>query len=225
MANIKKHVGRVRSTDKRCVVVFMSLPDDKEKALIIEVESLPPRYEQILLEVVDSQEAQNENDLANAMARRMVQETGRTILEEFHLRNLMRTEPIDNIIMMPRPNTPFPLRDILEQMGTISAATTAATAAENSASEDVKYNPIINNLNAAGEQQRMLMATNLLAEAEMLQIEANKKREQAYRQVPKLRPTVVSAVASPVLNETATLEDNPIKRGPGRPPKAKVTNG
>src|SRR5690606_30407520 len=115
MSVIKKHVGKIKSTDQRCVVVFMQLPEDKEHALIINVEALQPRYEQLLLEVVDSAEGQNEKVLAKAMARRTVPETGRTIMEEFHMRGLMRAESVDNIIMMPRPNMPIPLTVVLQQ--------------------------------------------------------------------------------------------------------------
>jgi hypothetical protein len=203
MANIKKHVGKVKSTDKRCVVVFMQLPDEKNHALIIDVEALQPRYEQILLEVVDSQEGQNENDLASAMARRTVQESGRTVLEEFHVHGLMRKEPIENIIMMPRPNAPFPLRDILEQLGKLDETVAEAPAVPNNNAE-VKYNAFTNNMNAQDEEKRQAMAMNFLMEADMLVAEANKKREQAYAVAPELRPRKAAkavVAAEPVLAE------------------------
>lgn len=209
MANIKKHVGKVKSTDKRCVVVFMQLPEEKNQALIIDVEALQPRYEQILLEVVDSQEGQNENDLAAAMARRTVQESGRTVLEEFHRQGLMRKEPVENIIMMPRPNAPFPLRDILEQMGKLDETVTPEVAAPNTNAE-VKYNAFTNNMNAQDEEKRQAMAMNFLMEADMLIDEANKKREQAYAVAPELRPRKAAAAptapvaAEPVLAEVAS---------------------
>lgn len=212
MANIKKHVGKVKSTDKRCVVVFMQLPDAKGHALIIDVEALQPRYEQILLEVVDSQEGQNENDLASAMARRTVQESGRTVLEEFHVQGLMRKEPITNIIMMPRPNAPFELRDILEQLGKLDETVVPAPVAPNDNAE-VKYNAFTNNMNAQDEEKRQAMAMNFLMEADMLTDEANKKREQAYAVAPELRPrkAVKAAVAAePVLAEVPSTGN---KRG------------
>lgn len=234
MANIKKHVGKVKSTDKRCVIVFMQLPENQNKALIIEVESLQPRYEQILLEVVDSSEGQNENDLAAAMARRTVQETGRTVLEEFHRMGLMRTEPIDNIIMMPRPNTPFLLKDILEQLGRLTADAPITDPALTDTS--VKYNPIVNNMNAAEEEKRQMMAMNFIAEAEMLESEANKKREQAYQFAPELRKSkrqitkVVESSATvgevkAISAAIPTTVENTTTKKRGRKPKATATNG
>ncbi len=234
---IKKHVGKVRSTDGRCVIVFMQLPEDKQKALIIDVEALPPRYEQLLLSVVDSQEGQSENDLASAMSRRTVQDTGNTVLTEFHRLGLMRAESIDNIILLPQPNTPFPLRDILQQMGKLNDLDVVAPTNNNA---EVKYNPIVNNMNAAEEEKRKNQAMNFIAEAEMLENEANRKREQAYRLAPEIRPNpgrkvftadvgnmapaeaaaAVEAVKAGI-NE-ATLAPLPKKRG--RKPKS-ATNG
>jgi hypothetical protein len=234
---IKKHVGKIRSTDARCVIVFMQLPDDKQKALIIDVESLQPRYEQILLSVVDSAEGQHETDLASAMARRTVQETGNTVLTEFHRLGLMRAESIDNVIMLPQPNTPFALRDILQQLGKLDDVVPDTPVANNNA--EVKYNPIVSNINAAEEEKRTNQAMNFIAEAEMLEGEANRKREQAYRLAPELRPAprqvhrvdvgnmnpaeakVAVEAAMTKVNE-ATLAPAPKKRG--RKPKS-ASNG
>lgn len=188
---IKKHVGRIKSSDQRCVVVFMQLPDNKEKALIINSEALPPRFEQLLQEVVDSAEGQRERDLANAMARRTVPETGRTVLEEFHRRGLLRAESIDNVVMMPRSNTPFPLRDILKQMGEIDSVQGAAKAPE----VNSKHNQVTANMTADKAEERLHLGNNLLMEARMLEAEAQKKREQAYRHAPSLRPSVEAPVA------------------------------
>ena len=215
MANIKKHVGKVKSTDKRCVVVFMQLPDEKNQALIIDVEALQPRYEQILLEVVDSQEGQNENDLAAAMARRTVQESGRTVLEEFHRQGLMRKEPVENIIMMPRPNAPFPLRDILEQMGKLDETVTPEVAVPNTNAE-VKYNAFTNNMNAQDEEKRQAMAMNFLMEADMLIDEANKKREQAYAVAPELRPRKAAAAPTAPVAAEPVLAEVPSGKKRGR---------
>jgi len=179
--SIKKHIGKVVSTDQRCVVVFMRLPDAEDKALIINTESLQPYYEQILMEVVNSPEGQQAGNLADVLSRRMVQQTGRTILEEFHNRGLMRAELVSNIVMLPRPNMPMPLADILAAMDPESAET-APTQNYN------KFNPIANNISAASSEERLQMAHNLIVEAEMLEAEAAKKREIAYAAVPTLRP-------------------------------------
>ena len=191
MSQIKKHIGKVKSTGRRCAVVFMQLPDNPVKSLIVDVEALNAKYEQILLEVLESSEGQNESDLASIMGRRMVPETGRTILEEFHRLGLMRAESIDNIIMMPRPNTPFELRDILSHLGRLTTDAAKVTPAPVE-----KHNQIVSNMQAQNEEQRQQMAMNFIAEADMLDAEANKKRELAYQYAPELRPRRVDPIVS-----------------------------
>lgn len=191
MSAIKKHIGKIISTDQRCVVVFMQLPEAEDKALIINTESLTPFHEQILMEVVNSPEGQQAGDLAAVLGRRMVQQTGRTILEEFHVRGLMRAEPISNIVMLPRPNVPMPLADIV-------AAIDKPEGSDTPIENYNKFNPIANNITASSDEERLQLANNLIVEAEMLELEAAKKREVAYAAVPALRPkadTPIVAVA------------------------------
>lgn len=200
--SFKKHVGRIKSTDQRCIVVFMQLPEDKNKALIINVEALTPRYEQMLFEVVDSKEGQQAANLADTMCRRMVPETGRTVLAEFHAKGFMRAEPVDNIRMYPSPNAPFELRDILAEMGKISGDPTTPESSQ-------KFNHITANQNVGNEEERRHMAGNMILEAEMLEAEARKKREAAYRIMPQLRPAEQAEQAEPQLYDgqsSLTLE-------------------
>ena len=194
MSDIKKHVGRIKSTDQRCVVVFMQLPDDREKALIVNVESLPERYEQLVMEILNSPEGQQAGDLAETLGRRMVPEQGVTVLAELHNRGFLRAESIDNIIMFPRPNSPFPLRDLLTAMNRLEGVEAPVVQETDS---DSKFNQHVANKNASVSEEKMATAMNILAEAEMLQGEANRKREQAYKIAPSLRPTetAISEVA------------------------------
>jgi hypothetical protein len=173
----------------------MQLPDDKEKALIVNVETLPERLEQLVMEILNSPEGQQAGDLADTLGRRMVPEQRVTVLTELHNRGYLRAETIDNIIMFPRPNSPFPLRDLLAAMGKLDGVT-AATA--DTGDSDGKYNQHVQNKNVAVTEEKMATAMNILAEAEMLQLEANRKREQAYKIAPGLRPeqTAIKEVAA-----------------------------
>lgn len=208
MSDITKHVGRIKSSDQRCVVVFMQLPDDLEKALIVNVEALPERYEQLVMEVLNSPEGQQSSNLADTLTRRIVPETGgSSVLMELHKRGFMRAEPIDNIIMFPKPNTPFPLRDILKAMGKLDGVEAPVVVDQDQGVD--KFNQHVANKNATVTEEKMATAMNILAEAEMLQIEANRKREQAYKIAPQLRPseTGISEVVSDK-TEAPAVNDN-----------------
>jgi hypothetical protein len=182
---IRKHYGKVKSTDRRCAVVFMQLPDSPEKALIIDIESLPPRFEQVMAEIIDSKEGQESGDLATYMNTRQIPETGRTVLNEFHANGWLRTEPITNIVMVPNAHNPISLVDLLQAMGRLPDAVKNTLAEHNQ-----KFNSVVNNMNAAKEEERRRMAENLLMEANLLEQEATRKRESAYQYSPELRPMV-----------------------------------
>jgi hypothetical protein len=123
--------------------------------------------------------------LADYMNTRSIPETGRTVLTEFHVNGFLRAEPITNVTMMPTPNQPVPLTEVLKAMGTLPEG-----VAVQQAQETEKFNAVINNLHAGKAEERLQMATNLLYEAELLEAEAAKKRESAYQYAPSLRPFV-----------------------------------
>lgn len=215
-----KHVGKVKTTDRRCVVVMMQLPQDPYKSLIIDIESLTPRYEQIIREMIESKEGQAVTDFADFMTQRSVPETGRNVLNEFHANGLMRTEPIDNIVMVPFPNQPVSLVDILEAKGTLPSG-----IREKEHQQQEAVNAVVQNLQAMREEERLSMAHNKLFEADIIMQEALQKREEAYRIAPELRPRVAQQTQlTPMVEKTAVeaaesvVEQAP--RGRGRPKKA-----
>jgi hypothetical protein len=232
MTDLKRHIGRIKNTDQRCIVAFMQIPGKEDHALVIPTESLPPRFEQSLMEIVESQEGQSVQDLGNVLGRRLLSDTGKNVLQTFHESGLLQRHPVDNVIMLPRPNMPFPLRQILEQMGKKIEAVPVDDPAT------VKYNPYANNQEAAKAENALVIAKNLIFEAEMLEGEARRKREEAYRQAPELRTPTPAPAGSvqPIdpalqqMRENAALiasvqasvqEDaNPVRRGPGRPRKS-----
>jgi hypothetical protein len=218
MSTMMKHVGKVKATDRRCVVVMMQLPENPSLSLIIDVESLTPRYEQIIRELVESQEGQAATDFAHFMTQRSVPETGRNILNEFHSNALMRTEPVDNIIMVPFPNQPIPLVDILEAKGTLPSG-----IREKEAIQQENVNAVVQNLQAMREEERLSMAHNKLFEADLIEQEAHLKREEAYRIAPELRPRVAKQqipVGKTAVEAAEAVIDQAPVRGRGRPKKA-----
>lgn len=188
---MKRHVGRIRSTEQRCVVVFMQIPGREDYALVINTESLPPLYEHSLMSVLETQEAQTTQDLGTILSRRVMPDTGVDVLNTFHQAHLLRPEPIDNIIMLPRPNMPFPLRQVLESLGKSLAPQPPEMAAMG---DPPKYNPYLTNQSAQSAEQKLGIAKNIVIEAEMLENEARHKREQAYALAPEMRPSMMERV-------------------------------
>jgi hypothetical protein len=186
---MKRHIGKLANTDQRCLVVFMQIPGREDHALIVSTDNLNGRFEQALMSIVESKEAQAAVDLGVVMQRRIMQDTNENLLQALHDRGMLRAVHIDQVVMMPVPNMPFPLRGVLRDMGrTIPGEAPVKEAVE-------RFNPHANNTAALSDENRLNIAQNLLVEANMLTAEANSKREKAYAYAPHLKPKDTVAVA------------------------------
>lgn len=181
---MKRHIAKILNTDQRCVVVLMQIPGREDHALVTYIDSLPPRYEQTIMSLLESSEGQAEEQFHTILDRRIMPDTGKTVLRSLHEGQMLTPVPISNIAMMPRPNMPFPLVDVLRQMNRDVPNQPNTTQLD----EVNKFNQHIINQQADGVEQKTGVATNLLIEAQMLESDARRKREQAYTLNPALRP-------------------------------------
>lgn len=119
MADIK-HVGRIVSTGRKCIVVYRTLPGDAFNALIIPTETLSESYHDALINLVDSTAAQTSNELSEVLARALFPD-GSTMLPSLHVKGLLHKVPTDQILMTPNPSVSILLSElnqiIAEKMG------------------------------------------------------------------------------------------------------------
>ena len=212
----KRHIGKIKNTDQRCVVVFMQLPGREDHALVLPTDNMPARYEQAVMEILESQEGQAEETLADALNRRILPETGQTVLAALHLNKMLEAVPVDNVLMMPRPNMPFPLRQVLTGMGRPIPDTSHTTLAETQ-----KFNPHEANRKTATVRESAGIANNLLAEAADLEAEARRKRERAYQYAPHLAPVTGAAPEATVASVKPVRETADKPKVPRKPRVAK----
>jgi len=100
MAQNLKHVGRIKSTGRRCMVVFRTLPGDAFSCLIIQTESLEPDYHDQLIRLVESPAAQQANEFSEVLARATFSD-GSTMLPSLHVKGLLTKIGTDLIEMVP----------------------------------------------------------------------------------------------------------------------------
>lgn len=119
MADIK-HVGRIASTGRKCIIVYRTLPGDAFNALIIPTENLSESYHDALINLVDSTAAQTSNELSEVLARALFPD-GSTMLPSLHVKGLLNKVPTDQILMTPNPSQSILLSElnqiIAEQLG------------------------------------------------------------------------------------------------------------
>jgi hypothetical protein len=216
---MKRHIAKLRNTDQRVVVLFMQIPDRSDHALVAPMENLSSHVEQLLMEIVESAEGQADPTLANVLGRRLVGNTGKSMLQVLHESQLLRAVHIDQVIMYPQPNMPFPLRDIIEKIG----PNTLPPPSDETLEANEKFNPHNNNAAARAVEERLAIAKNLLAEAEDLQDAATRKRQDAYRIAPELSQATAKAAESQSAEDEAETLTVTTKRTRGRPKKANPT--
>jgi hypothetical protein len=180
--NLKKHAGQLKNTGVRVAVVFRKLPTDDTSCLIVETERLPDSYHDYVIQILNSREATETNDLFEVLNRRTFPD-GTNCLTSLHQRGYLRKEPITNVNMIPLPGQVVPLELInatidkkVDEYVAKQNATPTQTVAEIVASANT---PKVDNV---------AVAKGLIAQAEVLEQDAATKREQAYTLAPETRP-------------------------------------
>lgn len=217
---MKRHIAKISNTDQRCVVAFMQIPGRETHALVVPTDALPPRYEQALMEVLESPEGQNDECLAEVMGRRLMPDNGRTVLQTLHEQNYLVPVPVSNVIMMPVPNMPFPLAQVLSGMGrSVPSHADGTPVVDPSVA---RYDQHAVNRAALSAEASHGIARNLLVEAEMLENEARRKRETAYSYAPDLAPKLTASDSLNVDVSSVTLPTEKAAKAPKtRTPRAK----
>jgi hypothetical protein len=200
-----KHTGILNNTGKNVVVAFMSLPEDTDHALVIDTDALPDMFNESLRKVVESVEGQNAKNLADVLARRMSPDgSNTTMLQKFHMANRLMKTPVANVTMTPKRGVRWPLTDVIAAMDSDTTApqnfddldpeTKAAIAAEVK-----KFNMHAHNTEGETVSGVKGDARALLEMAQLLESDAQSKREQAYRMDPGLRPHKAKISTLPTL--------------------------
>lgn len=95
-----KHVGRVKSTNKKCLVAFRTLPGDAYNCLIVATENLQDDMHDALIQLVENNSAQESYEFAEVLARAKFPD-GSTMLPALHSRGLLLKAATNQIEMTP----------------------------------------------------------------------------------------------------------------------------
>lgn len=173
MSNLMRHVGQDHLGHK-LVVVFRELPDDTEHCLVVESSTLPDMYHDNLMNVIESQEAQQTVNLYEVLHRRVFGD-GQHMLTALHNRGLLKKLSVDQVNLLPMPNRALPLRD----------ANKAISGDPVQSVDAVVVPPVEPAVLAVDEKKAK--AQGLLEQARLLEADAQKYRDQAYELEPSLK--------------------------------------
>lgn len=110
-----KHVGRVKSTNKKVLVAYRTLPGESDQCLIIPTENLTDSYHDSLIQLVESSSAQDSFEFADALARGKFQD-GSTMLPALHTQGRLVKIATSAIEMTPNFQAKITLSDLNEMI-------------------------------------------------------------------------------------------------------------
>ena len=207
-----KHVGRLFNTDRRIVVAFRQLPQDKDHCLVIDTDAMPDRYHDDFMSTVEEDRAQETWDFYKVMERSMLSD-GENMLQGAHKRGWLQKEPCGNVVLTPDNVSKVKLTDLNAKLGgwdakahdaslsSAAKAEAAGKAGRKSVNKDVQATEVeVQELasitempsNTGDQSPGVLgdteLANRLLAQASGMQTEAERLREEAYTLDPNLKP-------------------------------------
>ena len=95
-----KHVGRMKSTNKKVLVAYRTLPGDAYSCLVVATESLDDQFHNAIINLVESPAAQEAYEFAEALDRTQFPD-GSRMLPSLHARGRLIKVSTANVEMTP----------------------------------------------------------------------------------------------------------------------------
>lgn len=195
MANIK-HVGHIKNTQKRVVVVFRELPGDPDHCLVVDTDALPDWMHDNIITAVESPGAQQSANFYE-YAQRTVFSDGSNMLSTLHTQGKLQKQATSNIVMTPNNSVSIALNElndlIREQTGgapVVKPDDDQLGVASSDAAKRATSNSIANSANKVKTDvvDNTDIAKNMLSQAEQFRAEAERLTAEAYDMAPSLKP-------------------------------------
>jgi hypothetical protein len=111
-----KHVGVIKNTGKKCVILFLEIPGRETHALVVEPDSLPDMLHDHVMSLLESAEGQAATNFGEVLGRRFLADKNTTVLEELHNRRYLQPVPHTNIVMMPGGNNRVEMAEVMNAL-------------------------------------------------------------------------------------------------------------
>lgn len=180
-----KHIGRLKDSDTKVIVVFMEIPNDEKFALVTNIDTLPDQLRDEVNELIQTPECQSEQVLGNFLKRKTFRAIGGGLsaLDFLHGNGRLLRVPTSSVIMTPAPTTRILLSDLNDQMREL---TREEKKTKNLKTTPAAQQPLISSETTISEKEAI--ANNLLAEAEDLRNAAELKETQAQALLKSVKP-------------------------------------
>jgi hypothetical protein len=103
-----KHIGKMKNTGEKVLVIFRTLPGESNMALVLATSTLPDIYHDALIQLVESDQAQDSNEFGEIMFIRRFPD-GRSMLSAMQQDSRLKKVATDTVIMTPTLSASIPL--------------------------------------------------------------------------------------------------------------------
>jgi len=110
MKNLK-HVGKIKNTGSKVLVVFRTLPGESNMALVVQTAPLPDQYHNAIIDLVDQDVAQDAWEFGEILFTRPFPD-GRPMLQALQADNRLIKVATDTVVMTPTPNSEISLHEL-----------------------------------------------------------------------------------------------------------------
>ena len=111
MAKETKHVGKIVNTGEKVAVVFRTVPGESNMALVLPTSTLKDEMHNSLMELIDSEQGQQSNELGEIMFTRSFPD-GRNMLRAVQTEGRLKKVATDSVIMTPTPVNEIKLSEL-----------------------------------------------------------------------------------------------------------------
>lgn len=197
MSKTMKHIGKMKNTGSRIIVVFRTVPGESDRALVLETDKLPDSYHDSLMKLVESDQGQECYEFGEIMFTRSFPD-GRNMLTAAQQDNRLNKVPTDLVSMTPTSSAEISLDQlnviIAEQKNcTIDDLCTFVSGGKKTFSErkDDTIQPSQEEITPSQALTDRDLARSYRSQADSLYKEAAKLRKQADELDPPQKKATV----------------------------------
>jgi len=103
-----KHIGKLKNTGSKVIVVFRTIPGESNTALVLPTETLSDEYHNALMALIETDEAQQSFEFGEIMFVRLFPD-GRPMLRAMQADGRLQKVPTDKVVMTPSPTSEISL--------------------------------------------------------------------------------------------------------------------
>lgn len=179
-----KHVGRLNTNNRKCIVAYKVIPNDAENCLVVHTDSLDADQHDTLIKLVESNAGQSTNELATAMARTTLPD-GRNMLEHFHRTGKLVKTPTTMVEMIPNSQTSLNLAELNKMIAEQQGLTVEDLALQEQSTVSVEEAASVNEVPA--NEPEIVETTNEVITDEQLAAQYRSQADSLFKEAKRLR--------------------------------------